>query len=239
MIESITFVGALFFVGGLAMLKINVNKNESERKANWLKFFSYFCIQSTLLVASISTEFITLLGFSAIAILCSIELFNSYRQQTGKWTVYLMGLTMTLALIGLVGFSQTLMEYQLFCIILVAIFDSFSQLIGQLFGRKKLIPTISPNKTIIGFLGGLIFLTISIFPISLWLNLPLQFSLPLGFGIALFALIGDLLASFVKRCYGIKDFSNWLPGQGGFMDRFDSLSFAASFTLLYVNLFLS
>ena len=57
----------------------------------------------------------------------------------------------------------------------------------------------------------------------------------LGFGIATFAFLGDVSASFVKRKFGVKDFSALIPGHGGFLDRFDSLIFAGSFMYLIIN----
>lgn len=93
-------------------------------------------------------------------------------------------------------------------------FDAFSQFFGQLFGKQALLKKISPNKTIEGSTGGLLICILTSFCTfgSVWK----------GCYIAFFALAGDLLASFVKRKAGIKDFSRLLPGQGGVLDRFDS-----------------
>ena len=93
-------------------------------------------------------------------------------------------------------------------------FDAFSQFFGQIFGRHPLSRTISPNKTIEGCAGGLLVCVLTSFYTfgSLWNGLYMAVS----------ALSGDLLASFVKRRSGVKDFSRLLPGQGGVLDRFDS-----------------
>ena len=100
-------------------------------------------------------------------------------------------------------------------------FDSFSQVAGQIFGRRPLAPKISPNKTREGFLGGLAAALAGAWLGSHWSHLPVW---PVwGLLIACSSLAGDLAASHFKRRHGVKDFSNWVPYQGGFLDRFDSL----------------
>lgn len=98
---------------------------------------------------------------------------------------------------------------------------------GMKFGKHKLAPHISPNKTIEGALGGVICamvvaaIYVLIWPMSysIWVMLPLT---------ALFSVVGqmgDLVQSAYKRHYGVKDSGNILPGHGGILDRFDSLLF--------------
>ena len=108
-----------------------------------------------------------------------------------------------------------------FVFLTVFCFDSFSQVAGQMFGKRPLAPKISPNKTVEGFLGGLVAVLAAEWLVSRWSHLsgwPLWSLL-----IACSSLAGDLAASHFKRRHGIKDFSNWVPYQGGFLDRFDSL----------------
>ena len=109
-------------------------------------------------------------------------------------------------------------------ILVIIIFDTFSYLIGKFFGKKFLLKKISPNKTIEGLFGGVFFT--NIFYIILVLFSYENFDLKIFILIHLiifFALFGDLLQSFFKRKNNIKDSSNFLPGHGGFFDRFDSL----------------
>lgn len=143
-------------------------------------------------------------------------------------------LVATLAFISCLGMT---LEIFIFVYLLIAAFDGFSQVIGQLFGRIKLCPKISPNKTIEGFLGGLflcIFLSTilcKILPADGVMN-----SVFIGAYIGLTGLIGDLAASWIKRWMGIKDFSRLLPGHGGILDRFDGFLF--SLACLYPLIFL-
>ncbi|MFI4935634.1 MAG: phosphatidate cytidylyltransferase [Caulobacterales bacterium] len=105
---------------------------------------------------------------------------------------------------------------------------------GKLFGRRKIMPTVSPNKTWEGFLGGwattaaLIWFAGPIFAPLAGMNLAIMAAvLPLA-GFA-----GDVTLSAVKRDIGVKDTSHLIPGHGGILDRIDSLTFT---TPLYFHL---
>ncbi len=111
-----------------------------------------------------------------------------------------------------------------FLFIVTAACDGFSQVVGQLLGRRPLAPRISPAKTIEGLLGGLVAaLAVAALLRGSLLPLPMPWILALALGTGLAGLAGDLAASWVKRRAAIKDYSAALPGQGGFLDRFDSL----------------
>lgn len=111
--------------------------------------------------------------------------------------------------------------------------DSSAYFIGRKWGRRKLWPHISPNKTLEGSLGGLVAgVLMSIVVCLLYPQLGTLFkALWLGLFIAVIGQLGDLLESAWKRTVGIKDSGHILPGHGGFLDRFDSLLF--SFIVLY------
>ena len=112
--------------------------------------------------------------------------------------------------------------------LLVAVFDGFSQVIGQLVGRRLLAPGISPGKTVEGAIGGLIAALMVGFVLRdlVWPD-PIQ-ALLLAATISFAGLCGDLAASLVKRRAEIKDFGTILPGQGGILDRFDSFLVASA-----------
>jgi phosphatidate cytidylyltransferase len=116
--------------------------------------------------------------------------------------------------------------------------DTFAYLVGSLIGKRKLLPAVSPGKTIEGAIGGLVFTLIvaallhNFFPLG-----SLLFHLGLGAVVWLFGLMGDLVESHLKRSYQVKDSGSWLPGHGGFLDRFDAFVFMLPFVLLYFLLF--
>ena len=107
--------------------------------------------------------------------------------------------------------------------------DTFCYFSGMLFGKHKLIPRISPKKTVEGSVGGTLMCVIAFIAYGAIVShftelnadyLALAFT---GFVLAIVSQIGDLVASAVKRNYGIKDYGKLFPGHGGVMDRFDSL----------------
>lgn len=119
--------------------------------------------------------------------------------------------------------------------------DIFAYFCGKLFGRHKLIPEVSPKKTVEGSIGGTLFTGLSFVAFGMILNC-IDISIELGyvqlfvFGIvaAIVAQIGDLTMSAIKRRYGIKDFGRIFPGHGGMLDRFDSI-LAVATVLLIMN----
>lgn len=105
--------------------------------------------------------------------------------------------------------------------------DTFAYLIGSKFGKNKLMPDVSPNKSIEGFLGGLAFGTLfsSMFYIHFISKNCILFIICMSMVLSIIGQLGDLVFSKIKRNYNIKDFSNLMPGHGGVLDRLDSIIF--------------
>lgn len=125
--------------------------------------------------------------------------------------------------------------------------DSFAFLVGRKFGKHKMAPVISPKKSVEGAIGGVVvtafanviilgafdligrhFFDYAIFGESM---MKYVYIIPISMVLSVVSMIGDLNASVLKRNFGIKDFSQLLPGHGGMMDRFDSCTFV--FPVLY------
>ena len=98
---------------------------------------------------------------------------------------------------------------------------------GSKFGKRPLCPVVSPKKTVEGAIGGGIFAIITAMIIGYFIHLEWYFSLVAGCLITVFAQLGDLSESLIKRDAGVKDSGNSLPGHGGFLDRVDSYMFSA------------
>jgi phosphatidate cytidylyltransferase len=112
--------------------------------------------------------------------------------------------------------------------------------IGKLFGKHKLCPALSPNKTVEGFLGGLFVGSVVLVVMVALVDVFVETVSPNYIMVAITAIVttvvsqaGDLSFSAIKRDAQIKDFSRLLPGHGGVLDRFDS-TFAVSFALLFL-----
>jgi phosphatidate cytidylyltransferase len=118
--------------------------------------------------------------------------------------------------------------------------DTFAYFTGMLFGKHKLIPDVSPKKTVEGAVGGLFFCTLAFVGFALIYNnflipsdivtipevnpkLPVVLMAVIGLLSGIVSMVGDLTMSLIKRHYGIKDYGRILPGHGGFLDRFDSV----------------
>lgn len=117
--------------------------------------------------------------------------------------------------------------------------DTAAMGIGAWIGKHKLAPTVSPNKTIEGFIGGIVGAIAVGIVMYFWKleNLGLVHVLVLAIGCSIFGQLGDLVESMWKRSVGIKDSSAIIPGHGGVLDRFDSLLFAAPFMFFYLEIF--
>lgn len=123
-------------------------------------------------------------------------------------------------------------------LILIWVNDSFAFIVGKNFGKTKLFVSVSPKKTIEGFIGGFVFALIAAYIISntqLSSNLSLIDWLIIAVIVSIIGTIGDLVESKLKRQAKIKDSGNIMPGHGGILDRLDSLLFAAPFVYLYIN----
>ncbi len=107
--------------------------------------------------------------------------------------------------------------------------DIGAYLAGRAFGGPKLAPTISPNKTIAGLVGGMISAGLAGWAWAEFTRLPLLLAM-IGPLMALAAQGGDLFESWMKRRAGVKDSGTWLPGHGGALDRLDGLVVVATLT---------
>lgn len=106
--------------------------------------------------------------------------------------------------------------------------DTGAYLGGRLFGRRPLAPSISPNKTVEGLVIGMAFTVLGVWFAGRYQDwLPGSHALVLGLGVAVFAPIGDLFESFVKRQAGAKDTGTLLGAHGGVLDRLDAVLFTA------------
>lgn len=126
----------------------------------------------------------------------------------------------------------------LFLICITQFNDVCQYLCGKIFGKHKIIPKVSPNKTWEGFLGALIAITIcSGFVAPLLTPLSFEYGIILGFLISIIGFFGDVVISSVKRDLQIKDTGNLIPGHGGILDRLDSLIYTSPLFFHFIYYF--
>ena len=137
-------------------------------------------------------------------------------------------------------FEQAAVLYALF---LLCVFsnDIFAYIFGRLFGKNnKGIIKASPNKSVAGFIGGIVSATIVsvVATIFLKINLQIYQSIIIGFALAVTASIGDLIESVMKRSADVKDSGTLTPGRGGALDNIDSLVASAPLFYLLLQIFI-
>ena len=121
--------------------------------------------------------------------------------------------------------------------------DAMAYFVGVFFGKHKMIPDVSPKKTVEGAIGGIVGTVVvtAIFGIVMHIGFGKEPSYLLLLGLALVGGFvsqwGDLIASLLKREYGVKDYGSLFPGHGGVMDRFDSLFSVSIFIYIVCRLF--
>jgi len=130
-------------------------------------------------------------------------------------------------------------QWVFFVLLVIMAGDTAGYFVGTRFGRRKIYPRISPNKTlegtvavlIAGVLTGLLYSPLFLSQVSL------PEALVLSFLLSVLGQVGDLFESWIKRSFSVKDSSALLPGHGGILDRMDSLVFPTVVTAHYVKLF--
>lgn len=140
-----------------------------------------------------------------------------------------------LSLPELPGFNAGGRGLLMFLVFLTEINDVMQFVWGKLFGKHKIIPKVSPNKTWEGFVGGVISTVAIGYLLSFLTPLTTPQVLVVSFLVAIAGFAGDVVVSAIKRDRGIKDMSDAIPGHGGVFDRIDSLSYTAPvfFHLVY------
>lgn len=178
----------------------------------------------------------------ALIPIAAITLFKYSRElyfENGKliFTVVYLALPFGFAL-GLPKFSTldpsksfTLEVFMLFVLIWSS--DTFAYLTGKFFGKHKMAPRISPKKTWEGFAGGVVLTLVLGFFVEQYFPELRGNWMIVGFLVSVFAPLGDLVESQLKRSFAVKDSGNIIPGHGGILDRLDSFIICAPVIYLY------
>ena len=223
---------AYFAFGAVITQIVNRDKLMTIRRKNWLKYFTYLILVNIVFASILMQPSYFPFLADIIILFGALELIKNLKHHKNKFQSTVIALIFGFFAYRFFQFSQLPVSIIFYTYFLVTIFDGFSQLFGQLLGKTKLVPAISPNKTVEGLIGGMFVTILTSILIRSLLQLSVYQSFKIGLGIASFSFLGDLLASYGKRKIGIKDYSKWIPGHGGFLDRFDSFILAAFFALL-------
>ena len=200
----------------------------------WLTMFFAVGTAAVAMQLSFSSGFILLTGF----FLCSgmylaiknespAELFT--RCSVLFWGAAYIGLLYPYVFYVRTISTETGGHWLLFLLGSLWLSDTLAMFVGKGLGKHKLAPTVSPNKTVEGYTGGIFGGIIVAIIMKFWLlsDISIVYLLIAGLIISIVGQLGDLVESMWKRSHGIKDSSKIIPGHGGVLDRFDSLLFAA------------
>lgn len=168
------------------------------------------------------------------------ELYSKSKEPFVNISFMILGLFyigIPFALLDFIAFDGEMFYYRvvLGILLLTWVNDTGAYLVGSMIGKTPLFPSVSPNKTWEGSIGGVV--TTLIFGGLLGLfftEIALQHWIVLAVIVAIFGSLGDLVESMLKRSVGVKDSGNLLPGHGGVLDRFDAFIFVVPFAAAYI-----
>ena len=205
--------GALFFIG----IFIAVNRLGMMSLRAWV-LGAQFCAGALVVL---------------LLVIPAVQLFSLHSTPIQNWGTACLGWLYIavpfsmVSVLPILGNPRATWQMLLFPIVMVWVNDTGAYLVGRWLGKHKLIERVSPGKTVEGFIGGVLFTVLASLVMSyfaswgsglVWIGL--------GVVVSLFAVVGDLVESQLKRSLLVKDSGKFLPGHGGFLDRFDSLLFA-------------
>ena len=177
------------------------------------------------------------LSLVLIAVITLFKFTSELYFDSGKliFTVIYVALPFSFAL-GLPKYTSYDSKFTLeviFLFILIWSSDTFAYLVGKFFGKHKMAPTISPKKTWEGYAGGVVLTLVLSYFVEMYQPQLRGNWMVVGFLIAAFAPLGDLVESQLKRTFGVKDSGNIIPGHGGVLDRLDSFLICVPVVYLY------
>lgn len=216
-------------VSMLALREMMDLKKSHHKIPKLVELISYLALLFIVLAEYEGYSILFGITYKGIAILLlsilSLCLFYKKEEYTATDALVLIG---TILLLG-TAFNTMILVRNLglwdFCslILIFILTDTFALFCGMAFGKHKLIPHVSPNKTWEGSIGGTLIATIGVSVFYHYLVSPVTWKIVLGILIlSVIGQIGDLIFSKIKRENNIKDFSNLIPGHGGILDRLDS-----------------
>ena len=225
----------IYVLGFLALNEFLTVKNSKKEIPLFIKLLSYlaysFLVFSNVKNDSLifSIDYRVFCGTFLLFLIPNI-LYNDRKKYSINDAFYMIGSVLFLG----ISFSLMLLirNYDLHLIIYLfligVVSDVYAFITGNLVGKRKLLKEVSPCKTIEGMIGGLVFGTFA--PVMYYITvidsgINIIDIIGMTFFLCSLGIFGDLCFSNIKRYFGVKDFSDIIPGHGGILDRFDSIIF--------------
>jgi phosphatidate cytidylyltransferase len=235
-IGSVILFGLISFFAFREFVTLTPTKRGDHRALFW-SFFIIIPAQYYLVATqwyALFSILIPVYAFLFIPIRCALAGDSDhFLERTAKiqWSlmvcVFFVSHVPALLMLRIPGFEDATPRLVLFFVLVVQLSDVLQYVWGKLFGRHKIAPVLSPNKTWEGFVGGV--LSASAIGAALWWATPFRpwQAAALSLVITLMGFFGGLVMSAIKRDRGVKDYGSLIEGHGGVMDRIDSICFAA------------
>ncbi|SHG93458.1 phosphatidate cytidylyltransferase [Tepidibacter thalassicus] len=189
-------------------------------------------------VLKFSNEYLLGLSFILFLVACILIVLRKYNIM--DMSITFLGILYIPYLLNHIVLISKLSDYEYVWLVFIIAWmtDTFAYFSGYFFGKNKLIPEVSPKKTVEGSIGGILGSSLSCVLFGSLFNLNLLHMAVIGLIGSIIAQFGDLFASSIKRFLGIKDYGKLIPGHGGILDRFDSIIFTAPFVYYYILFFI-
>ena len=236
---------AIYLLSILGLYEFIKMKETKKRLPEFVKFISYVAI--TFLVFGLNDIITTMsiglpiISFIFLGLLIPLVYYHDREIYSVNDAFFLIGslffLGVSFKLFILIRNKSLLLFIYFFLV--TSITDTYAYITGLLIGRNKLLPNISPKKTIEGLIGGTIFGTFiasTYYVTIINSNIPLVHIYIITLFLSILGQQGDLVFSAIKRYYDKKDFSNIMPGHGGILDRLDSLIFVLIGSLVFLGI---
>ncbi|MGE5329029.1 MAG: phosphatidate cytidylyltransferase [Deltaproteobacteria bacterium] len=252
---EIWFDVALAIIALIAMWELNsAFKSRELKPMAWLGYTSVLFVlllqlALSLQICSKRVVVLLVLGFSLLVLYITFTkvVLSNNKINFVDASVTILSILYVTFLFSFLGLTRHMAEGRFivwFVFIGGWVTDMAAYFAGMLFGRNKLIPEISPNKTIEGSVGGLVgcIIVTVIYGLLIKNNLKVDMGLLhfiiLGMFTSISAQLGDLTASAIKRTTKIKDYGYIMPGHGGIIDRFDSILFVSPIVFFFFKIFM-
>ena len=245
----IVFLGGYFMLSGAIVFTILAIREYcsafgEKRPAEWVLIASLCILYGGLFIEPLQPFAILAIWLFISIVLCFISMFSMEKRDLTQGMATIMGVVYIIfPLSHLVMIDKFFTGQYLYLgafrasglasyvwIVFLSAFgtDIFAFFTGKLFGRRKLIPSVSPKKTVEGSIGGIIG-SVALCGLFGYFFLEKGFSICILIGVlgGVVSQLGDLSASVIKRKIGIKDWGTLIPGHGGILDRIDSVLFTA------------
>ena len=226
------FVAALSILGLYELIDVRESKKEFPLLLKIIGFIMVAIITISNLDA-MELSFVFDYKIVAVALflfMTPMVFIHDYKKYNFEDAFYLLGAILFIGMsFNLIVTTRMIdLKYIIYLLMITIFSDTFALITGSLVGRHKLCPNISPKKTIEGLIGGVAmgtFVSAAFYHTVINPELSLWILVGLTIILCLVGQLGDLVFSSIKRYYDVKDFSNFIPGHGGILDRFDSLIF--------------